>query len=62
MCDKCLCLKSCVMTRNDGIKISLSHTLSEQTMSVEPEDAGAEKNADAADQLHPGIEVMRKVY
>lgn len=28
----------------------------EQTMSVEPEDAGAEKNTDAADQLHPGIE------
>ncbi|XP_058630169.1 atherin isoform X3 [Onychostoma macrolepis] len=28
----------------------------EQTMSVEPEDAGAEKNADAADQLHPSIE------
>ncbi len=41
---------------------SLSHTLSEQTMSVEPEDAGAEKNTDAADQLHPGIEVMRKAY
>uniref|UniRef100_A0A8C2CXZ2 Sterile alpha motif domain containing 1b n=1 Tax=Cyprinus carpio TaxID=7962 RepID=A0A8C2CXZ2_CYPCA len=28
----------------------------EQTMSVEPEDAGAGKNADAPDQLHPGIE------
>ncbi|XP_016115515.1 atherin-like [Sinocyclocheilus grahami] len=28
----------------------------EQTMSVEPEDAVAEKNADAPDQLHPGIE------
>ncbi len=41
---------------------SLSHTLSEQTMSVEPEDAGAEKNTDAADQLHPGIEVMHKAY
>ncbi|XP_016417056.1 atherin [Sinocyclocheilus rhinocerous] len=28
----------------------------EQTMSVEPEDAVAEKNADAPDQLHPDIE------
>ncbi|XP_016361895.1 atherin-like [Sinocyclocheilus anshuiensis] len=28
----------------------------EQTPSVEPEDAGAEKNADAPDQLHPSIE------
>ncbi|XP_050969176.1 atherin isoform X2 [Labeo rohita] len=28
----------------------------EQTMPVEPEDAGAEKNADAPDQLHPSTE------
>ncbi|XP_016375342.1 atherin-like [Sinocyclocheilus rhinocerous] len=28
----------------------------EQTTSVEPEDAGAEKNTDAPDQLHPSIE------
>lgn len=61
MCDKCLCLKSSVMTRNDSIKTSLPLTLSEQTMPVEPEDAGAEKNADAPDQLHPSTEVMSEV-
>lgn len=38
--------------------LSLTHTLSEQTISVEPEDAGTEKNAETPDQLHPSMEVM----